>query len=102
MGGWGHRRRATSKGLCMSNASDIYQNPQLARWLDSMEGVPDWPEPEETPAERAGRTTVQNRAHQVFGWLGTLLPGFGLALALAFAGLRGATWLGTSVLGFDH
>src|SRR5262249_4818219 len=27
---------------------------------------------------------------------------FALALALAFAGLRGANWLGTSVLGFAH
>jgi uncharacterized integral membrane protein (TIGR00698 family) len=86
----------------MSNASDIYQNPQLARWLDSMEGVPDWPEPQETAAERAGRTTVQHRANQVFGWIGALCPGFALALALAFAGLRGANWLGTSVLGFAH
>ena len=86
----------------MSDASDIYQNPQLARWLDYMEGVPEWPQPGESPAERARRTSLQSRVHLVFGRLGTLLPGFGLAMGLAFVGIRGASWLGTSVLGFAH
>ena len=45
--------------------SDIYLDPQLARWLGSMEGVPEWPEPVEAPVERASRTTLQNRLHQV-------------------------------------
>lgn len=82
--------------------SDIYHDPQLARWLGSMEGVPDWPEPGESPGERARRTTVQNRLNQVFAWLGTLCPGLVLASALAFAGIRGAHWIGTSLLGFAH
>src|SRR3954469_21177878 len=85
-----------------SIASDIYHDPQLARWLGSMEGVPDWPEPVEAPVERAWRGTFQNRANQVFAWLGGLCPGVALALGLAFVGLRGAVWLGTSVLGFAH
>jgi uncharacterized integral membrane protein (TIGR00698 family) len=82
--------------------SDIYHDPQLAHWLGSMEGVPDWPEPAESPAEWTRRSTLQNRLNQVFGWLGTLLPGLALASALAFVGIRGAHWLGTSVLGFTH
>src|SRR5690349_8820022 len=63
--------------------SDIYHDPQLARWLGSMEGVPDWPEPVEAPVERAWRGTFQNRANQVFAWLGGLCPGVVLALGLA-------------------
>jgi uncharacterized integral membrane protein (TIGR00698 family) len=86
----------------MSDTPEIYLDPQLARWLDSMEGVPDWPQPVETPAEQALRTTLQNQLHQVFGWLGSLCPGIALAIALAFVGLHGADWLGTRVLGFDH
>src|SRR3954447_2522755 len=85
-----------------SITSDIYHDPQLARWLGSMEGVPDWPEPVETPAERAGRTTLQNQLHQVFGWLGGLMPGIVLAVGLAAVGLRASSWLGTAVLGFEH
>jgi uncharacterized integral membrane protein (TIGR00698 family) len=85
-----------------SGASDIYHDPQLARWLGSMEGVPDWPEPVEAPVERALRTRLQNQLNQVFGWLGGLCPGVTLALGLAFVGLKGARWLGTSLLGFAH
>src|SRR3954452_3750431 len=85
-----------------SIASDIYHDPQLARWLGSMEGVPDWPEPVEVPAERASRTTLQNRLNQIFAWVGGLCPGLVLALSLAFIGLRGAKWAGTTLLGFAN
>src|SRR3954462_2833145 len=90
---------ATDVGFT-SIASDIYLDPQLARWLGSMEGVPDWPEPVETPVERASRTTWQHWLNQVFAWVGGLCPGIVLALGLAYIGLRGAHWLGTAVLGF--
>ncbi len=86
----------------MAETTDISHDPEWARWLGSMEGVPDWPEPAESPAEQAGRNALQNRFHQVFGWLGALCPGVALALILASAGLRGANWLGTTVLGFVH
>lgn len=85
-----------------STTSDIYHDPQLARWLGSMEGLPDWPEAVESPVERARRTTLQNRLHQIFGWLGGLSPGIVLALLLAGVGMRGASWIGTTVLGFTH
>jgi uncharacterized integral membrane protein (TIGR00698 family) len=81
-------------------SADIYNDPQLARWLGSMEGVPDWPEPVETPVERALRARWQHQLNQVFAWLGGLCPGVALALGLAFVGRQGAEWLGTSVLGF--
>ena len=92
---------ATEMGFT-SGASDIYHDPQLARWLGSMEGVPDWPEPVEAAVERASRTTLQNRLHQVFGWAGGLCPGLVLALGLAYAAFWGADWLGKSVMGFAH
>ncbi len=84
----------------LDGARDIYHDPQLARWLGSMEGVPDWPETLETPVERELRATWQHRLNQVFGWLGGLCPGVVLALGLAYVGRQGADWLGTSVLGF--
>lgn len=84
-----------------SSTSDIYHDPQLARWLGSMEGVPDFPEPVETPAEKARRTTVQNQIHENFGWLGSLLPGLTLALGLAYVGVHGAEWVGTALLRFE-
>ena len=77
-----------------SSMSDIYVDPQLARWLGSMEGVPEWPEPSEESVERTSRTTLQNQLHQIFGWLGSLCPGVVLALGLAFVGLRGRTGWG--------
>jgi uncharacterized integral membrane protein (TIGR00698 family) len=86
----------------MSNAAEVYLDPQLTRWLDSLEGVPEWPVPGETPAERQGRSTLQSQLNQVFGWFGTLCPGVMLAIGLAFLGLRGAHWVGTSLMGFAH
>ncbi len=82
--------------------SDIYLDPQLARWLGSMEGVPEWPEPSEASIERTARTTLQNRIHQVFAWVGTLCPGVALALGLAYIGTQGANWLGTSIMRSTH
>jgi uncharacterized integral membrane protein (TIGR00698 family) len=86
----------------LSDTHDIYQDPRLARWLGSMEGVPDWPEALETADERAHRATWQHRVNQVFGWLGSLCPGIVLALGLAFVGRQGAEWLGTTVLRFKQ
>jgi uncharacterized integral membrane protein (TIGR00698 family) len=82
--------------------ADVYSNPQLARFLDSMEGVPDWPQPAETAVERAMRTSWQNEANQVFGWVGALSPGLALATLLSIAGVRASHWVGTTLLGFEH
>src|SRR5947207_2712828 len=68
--------------------------------LDSMEGVPEWPQPAESKAERAGRGPLAARLHDRFAALGPLLPGVCLALGLAAVGGWIAGWLGTSVLGF--
>lgn len=82
--------------------SDIYLDPQLARWLGSMEGVPEWPEPSEAAVERRSRATWQNQMHQVFGWVGGLCPGVVLALGLAFVGQVGAHWAGTALVRTAH
>ncbi|HEY1381237.1 MAG TPA: putative sulfate exporter family transporter [Gemmataceae bacterium] len=68
--------------------------------LDSMEGVPEWPSPAESKAERTGRGPLAARLHDRFAALGPLLPGVCLALGLAALGGWVAGWLGTSVLGF--
>src|SRR5581483_907531 len=74
--------------------------PDWTTWLDSMEGVPEWPQPAESPAEKAKRGTLRSRTHDAFAWVGTVLPGLGLALGVAAAGGWVAGWFGTFVLGF--
>jgi uncharacterized integral membrane protein (TIGR00698 family) len=70
--------------------------------LDSMEGVPEWPQPKESAAERAARGTLAGRLHAGFAWLGGMLPGFGLALGLAAIGRLVADWFGKDVLKFKN
>jgi uncharacterized integral membrane protein (TIGR00698 family) len=71
--------------------------PEWARWLDSMEGVPEWPE----PAPRRVPAWWELRVSEAFERFGELLPGVVLAAGLALAGGRLAGWLGTAVLGFE-
>ncbi|HUD71755.1 MAG TPA: putative sulfate exporter family transporter [Dongiaceae bacterium] len=58
-----------------------------------MEGVPEWPRPK-SPEPPAGR------AHRYFGWVGTVLPGVGLALLLALIGRAASHGIGVGLLGF--
>ena len=81
-------------------SADPYKNPELFRWLDSLEGVPEWVDPAETPDERAGWAPWQRRGNHFFELAGTTLPGFALAVILALAGGLLADWLGVTVLGF--
>ncbi len=71
-----------------------------AAWLDGMEGVPEWPQPVESPAEPAARGPLRGQGHEAFGWVGTVLPGLTLAVCLAVVGRWAAHWLGTALLGF--
>jgi uncharacterized integral membrane protein (TIGR00698 family) len=70
--------------------------PDWARWLDSMEGVPEY-----VPVRRPP-TGLHPKVAHYFGKVGELAPGIVLALGLAIAGDRLARWLGTAVLGFQH
>jgi uncharacterized integral membrane protein (TIGR00698 family) len=77
--------------------------PSVPNWstLDSLEGVPEWPQPKESAAERAARGTLRERGHALFGAAGAYFPGLLLALLLALAGRGGAYLLGTVVLGYE-
>jgi len=72
-------------------------DPRLWSSLDSFEGVPDYFEPR--PA-KAARHPAWVAAHDLLAWVGTVLPGIGLAVALAFGGQVLADWTGTRVLHF--
>ncbi|HEX8521232.1 MAG TPA: putative sulfate exporter family transporter, partial [Tepidisphaeraceae bacterium] len=60
-----------------------YSNSDWAESLDSLEGVPDIFEPRVRPSERGAFTQI---CHDVLNWVGTMLPGVGLAFLLAFLG----------------
>lgn len=67
-------------------AGDLYDNPELFRGLDSLEGLPDWLSPGETDAERQHWAPWQRKGNQLFGLGGGALPGLGLALGIALLG----------------
>jgi len=78
-----------------------YQNPQLAAWLGSFEGVPDVvAAPPSAPAETAN--ALQRRLQAWLATLGELAPGLGLAFALAMLADAAASWVGVTILGFNH
>ena len=76
-----------------------YENPELLRWLDSYEGLPDIADPGESSAEQGSRAGA--RAYELFGLAGAVLPG--VALAAGIAGLAGvfADAIGSG-LGFER
>jgi len=76
---------------------DPYKNPELFRFVGSMEGVPDWVDATETAAELSARAHWQARAHHLFLLAGTLLPGVVLAGLVAALGTWLAEWLGSAV-----
>src|SRR4051812_7500743 len=80
----------------MSPTATTSAGPDWARWLDSMEGVPEY-----VPVRRPP-TGLHPRVAGAFGRLGELAPGIALALGLGIAGERLAYWFGTAVLGFAH
>lgn len=83
-------------------SSNPYENPALMRWIDSYEGVPDWTDPAETPAEREARSPIAARAYEIFALAGVTLPGLALTAAIAVLATAGARTFGTSVLGFER
>ncbi|MEE3325785.1 MAG: putative sulfate exporter family transporter [Myxococcota bacterium] len=83
------------------SSRDPYSNPELFRFADSMEGVPDFLDVAETEAERAGRSGWRAQGHRGLEWLGQLAPGLLLAGALALAGRAASEGLGGGLLGVE-
>ncbi len=74
----------------MSTTYESYLNSQWAG-LDSLEGVPDMFEPRVSLSER-GRFT--QFCHEALNWIGTMLPGVGLAFLLAYFGYLLSEFIG--------
>jgi uncharacterized integral membrane protein (TIGR00698 family) len=88
-------------GGSIPSSSDPYSNPELFRFVGSMEGVPDFLDLAETAEERAAREGWRASGH---GWLegaGTVAPGLVLAFCLAVAGRWISQWTGDGVLGLE-
>ena len=83
-----------------TSRTDPYRNPELFRWMGSMEGVPDWAEPEAAPALLPAGW--RGRAHALLKTAGEVLPGVGLALGLAWLGAALATPLAQLLLGMKE
>lgn len=88
--------------ISKSSTTNPYKNPSIARWLDSSEGIPEWLTPVESAAERVGRSWIRMRLNEQFSGLGTILPGFILALSLAYGGRLLATLLGQNLLQYER
>ena len=82
-------------------STNPYLNPELSRFVGSMEGVPEWTDPAETEQERAERTGWRARGHSLLEMAGQLLPGLALAFALALLARGFSVWLGTYAFGLD-
>ena len=83
-----------------TQSGDPYKNPELFRWLGSLEGVPEYADPAETTSERAAWSDWQRRFNHLFELAGTTLPGVALAVILAYVGGALADWVGMDLLGF--
>jgi uncharacterized integral membrane protein (TIGR00698 family) len=89
--------------MAISNSStNPYENPALMRWLDSYEGVPEWTDPAETPAERAARSPFGERVYEAFTLAGVTMPGLALLVAIATLATSGARAIGVSLMGFER
>jgi len=98
-GGLCHHGRMSGE---IPSSSDPYSNPELFRFVGSMEGVPDFLDLAETPAERAARAGWRATGH---GWLegaGRLAPGLLLALTLALFGRWISRSMGAGLLGLEQ
>ncbi len=91
-----------SQAVVGVRSGNPYKNPELFRWLGSMEGVPDWADPAETHGEQAAWSPWQRRANHVFELIGTTMPGVGLAACIALIGTWAAEQIGVAVLGFER
>ena len=76
-------------------SSNPYANPELFRFVGSMEGLPEVADIADTPEERTARTGWRERGHELFGSAGLLIPGIGIAIGLATIGSAVAAGIGS-------
>jgi uncharacterized integral membrane protein (TIGR00698 family) len=99
-------RAETRKGAAVpisasaAQRGNPYENPELLRWLDSYEGLPDVADPGESAAEQRSRAGA--RAYELFGLVGAVLPGFALAAGIAALAGVAAEGIGRGLLGFER
>jgi uncharacterized integral membrane protein (TIGR00698 family) len=75
-----------------------FEDPYFTSSIDSFEGVPDYVvPPEKTPVKA---TAQHNIGHEALAWLAAMLPGFGLAVMLAYVGSYISDFIGISLLHF--
>jgi uncharacterized integral membrane protein (TIGR00698 family) len=78
-------------------SSNPYANPELFRFVGSMEGLPEVSEIADTVEERSARTGWREKGHALFGSAGLLMPGIGIAIGLATIGSAGSAAIGSYV-----
>jgi uncharacterized integral membrane protein (TIGR00698 family) len=88
--------------MSQNQRTNPYTNPEISRWLDSAEGLPDVADVGESPAEQRSRGRVRGRLHAAFASAGRVLPGVALAASVAVLGHASAAWIGVLVLGFER
>lgn len=79
------------------SSRDPYANPEISRFIGSMEGLPDFTDIAETPAERLARQSWAEAGHAWLERAGQLAPGVLLALALALLGRSASEWIGSGL-----
>jgi uncharacterized integral membrane protein (TIGR00698 family) len=98
------RRQGKTTVMADEAARNPYINPQVASWLDYLEGIPEpvYPSPLESSAERAARSPWQNFLNQKFDQLGLVLPGLTLAILLGMVARVLAETAGENLLAFER
>lgn len=77
---------------------NVYLDPEEARWLNSMEGIP---ETRHVSREPLRSISWRERLHGGLAWFGTIAPGLALAGLLAWGGMLLAKFAGERLLGFE-
>ena len=87
----------TSSGGAELAINDPYRNPEIFRFVGSMEGVPEWVDPAETGEQTGWRA----RAYVLLDAAARVAPGLLLALGLAALANSAAPWLSARPLGLE-
>jgi uncharacterized integral membrane protein (TIGR00698 family) len=88
----------SSSPMTRTSVYDSILNSEWPASLDSLEGLPDAVEPRVLPYAHPGSSQApvvrHGMVYEALGWLGSVLPGVGLAFLLAFLGYEASEWIG--------